>query len=133
MSSPTISPTLAKALESASSGSEPVNVFLKVQLPKHAATATERAQEAAKIVKRVEKQTADSPKFQYRDLDSVLQVKAGTDFVRELIRQPEVLEAKEVPGYTLSAKIEPVNKRDVDASEIDTPYQAPRRTTPRSR
>jgi len=132
MSSARITPELTKALESASSGSEPVNVFLKVQLPKHAATPTERAQEAAKIVKRVEQQSKDSPKFQYRDLDSVLQVKAGCDFVRELIRQPEILEAREVPGYS-SAIIEPVKKRDVDPSEIDTPYTPPRRTTPRGR
>ena len=132
MSTARIAPELAKTLESASGGSESVNVFLKVQLPKHAATPTERAQEAAKIVQRVEKQTSGSPKYQYRDLDSVLQVKAGTEFVRELIRQPEILEAKEVPGHS-SAKIEPVKKREVDPGEIDTPYDSSRRTTPRGR
>ena len=132
MSSAVIAPELAKSLESSGHESPLLNVFVKVRLPNSAGTADERAQAAATIVKRVEMHTKTTPKFQFRDTDSVLQVKANTDFVRELVRQPEIVEAKTVPTYS-SAMIEPVRQRDVDADAINTPYAAPRRTTPRGR
>jgi len=125
-----IAPDLAKALATADSGSSALNVFVKVAIPKHATTPAARAQEAANIVARVEKYTRETPKFQFRDNDSVLQVKAHRDFLLELVRQPEILEATQVPGFN-SAMIEPARKRDVDASVIDTKFTAPRRTTPR--
>jgi hypothetical protein len=130
MSPPVIAPELAKALETPDTGATALNVFLKVAMPEHAATPALRAAEAAKIVLRVGKQSQEPPKFQFRDTDCVLQVKANKDFVRELVRQPEILEAKQVPSFS-SAMIEPAGKRDVDASKIDTAYSAPRRTTPR--
>jgi hypothetical protein len=130
MAAPVIAPDLAKALKGAGPNQQPLNVFVKIA--RYAGTPVERSEQAAKIVKRVEARTHVTPKFQYRDLDGVLQVKANVEFLRELVRQPEILEAREVPGFT-SALIEPVKQRDVDESEIDTPYAARRRKTPRGR
>ena len=132
MSTPQIAPDLALALKTPSQGSPPLNVFVKLQIPEHAATPQERAEEVAKVVRRVVNNTRETPKFQFRDSDRVLHVKANKDFMRELVKQPEILEAKSVPSIS-SAMIEPTRKRDVDASAIDTRFDAPRRTTPRGR
>lgn len=121
--------SLAKALESGAR-SVPLNVFAKVSLPK-TASREERATHVASLIQRVERAARATPKFYFRDADSVLQVKAPPEFVRELVVQPEVVAASEVPNFD-SAMIDPVRRREVDASEIDRPI-IHRRTIPRGR
>jgi hypothetical protein len=138
MSRPLIDPTLELELSGKHDPQDPLNVFLKVALPKSASTSEARATTAANLIKRVERAikrvehaAAITPKFQYRDLDGVLQVKAPREFLRQLIKEPEVQSASIVPHFE-SALIEPVARREVDDQAIDRPI-ASRRRTPRGR
>ena len=116
---PSIDPNLQAELKG---GDKPLSVFAKLK-----PTVTPKGSEAAAaLVKRVAKKTKESPQFNFRDLDSVLHVKANPTFIRELIRQPEILGASMVPNLP-GAMIEPINPRDVPESAISEPVYPRRR------
>ena len=72
MSLARIDPSLAEALRDDGSASKPLNVFLKVDLPK-GGTSSQNEEEGRRIVEQVEKLVSGSsdvrPKIQYRTLD----------------------------------------------------------------
>jgi hypothetical protein len=118
-----IDPKLIAALAQNQRG-EPLNVFLKLKRPKNIEPSSRRS-DILSLVKR----TADGdalPKFQYRELDDVLQVVAHRDFVSRLVQQPEVASAAMAPSFR-SAMISPIDTQNVDESEIDRPIWPPRR------
>jgi hypothetical protein len=119
-----IDPKLERALLS---GVGPLNVFAKFR-PKVPEEATASAKS---LITRVAKKTKESPKFDYRDLDSVLHVSANPRFIEELLRQPEIVSASMVPDLD-SALIEPLNPHEVSEAEISHPTY-PRRHISSSR
>ena len=98
------------------SGAGPLDIFAKFK-PKGTKSATLFA---SQLMTRVAKLTKESPRFDYRDLDSVLHVRANRQFIRELIRQPEIVSASMVPDRG-SAMIEPVHTREAQETEISRP------------
>jgi len=111
---PSIDPKLQKALE-ADEG--PLSVFAKVRAPHPSQDLTLTVE---KLVQRVAKKTKQSPRFSFRDLDCVLHVNANRLFIKELLRQPEIVGASMVPNVG-SAMIQPLNPREVDESAISEP------------
>src|SRR2546428_10583308 len=115
-----IDPRLADALNDEAARLAPLNVFLKVDLPK-AATSAERAEHARGIVERVRELVSAMkvpPKFQYREFDRTLHVLAPGVFVKKLVEQPEVVAASAAPSFD-SAMIPPVSEKQVDIDAID--------------
>jgi hypothetical protein len=113
---PFVDPKLLAALN----GPHELSVFAKFK-----AGATGSA-DAVSVVKRVAKKVKQTPRYNFRDLDSTLHVQAGGAFIKELIRQPEILSASMTPGYS-SALIQPMNAREVPASAISVPLYPHRR------
>jgi hypothetical protein len=130
MSNPRIDPSLSLALSSATPEVGPLNVFLKIAFPSNVTSADERATKAADLIRRVEKKGQASVKFQYRALDNVLHVKAHTELVRRLIREPEVIAASSVPLHD-SAMIKPIDRREVSEDAIDRPFSVSPKSTSR--
>lgn len=108
-----IDPRLERALNS---GGGPLNIFAKFKprVPKDPTAS------AKSLITRVAKKTKESPKFDYRDLDSVLHVSANRRFIEELLKQPEIVSASMVPDLD-SAMIEPLNPHEVSEAEIAHP------------
>jgi predicted component of type VI protein secretion system len=105
-----VNPQLQQALQG---GNTPLSVFAKFK-------ATPESASPDDVVTRVTHLTRLQAKYNFRDLDSVLHVSANPTFIKELIKQPEIVDASVVPQYT-SALIPPVNPRDVPASAISEP------------
>src|SRR6185503_3899318 len=116
-----IDPSLAEALNDEDSAATPLNVFLKVDLPK-AATSAEREGQARDVVERVRRALKLTPKVQYRELDRTLHVLAPREFVKALVEQPEVVAASAAPSFD-SALIPPIGVKDVDPKAIDRPLR----------
>jgi hypothetical protein len=111
-----LDPKLASALQTSG---EPVSVFARL-----AVTGRHAQQEAAAVIERVARETGITPKFNFRDLDQVLHVSAEGAFIKELLKQSEVVAASPVPEVS-SAMIPPINVRPVEESSIDRPVQSP--------
>ena len=109
-----IDPGLAAALQS---GAGPFNIFAKF---KPTASSEAAPVMADQLITRIAKLTNESPRFDFRDLDSVLHVCANRRFIKELIRQPEIVSASIVPDRG-GAMIEPINSHEVSESEISRP------------
>lgn len=109
-----IDPKLEMALHTAVG---PLNVFAKFKTSRASKSATKRAED---LISRVAKKTKESPKFDFRDLDSVLHVSANRRFIEELLRQPEIVSASMVPDLG-SAMIEPRNSHEVSEAVISHP------------
>jgi hypothetical protein len=123
MTTARIDPDLSRALANATSSDEVVlNVFLKIAFPSDVKSADQRAEQAAALIRRVDKSEPTTTKFQFRALDNVLQVKARMGLVRRLIREPEVIAATSAPSHE-SAMIQPIERREVSRSRVDRPFQ----------
>ncbi len=109
-----IDPKLERALHSEATT---LNVFAKFKPPGNSKTATASAE---RLMSRIKERTQRPAKYNFRDLDSVLHVSADPRFIKELIRQPEIVSASMVPELG-SAMIEPINPRDVAESDISEP------------
>jgi hypothetical protein len=112
-----LNPQLQEALQG---GSGPLSVFAKFR-------STSKSASPDDVVTRVTHKTQQQAKYNFRDLDSVLHVNANPTFIRELIQQPEIVDASMVPQFT-SALIPPVNQRDVPPSAISQPAFRRRRS-----
>lgn len=115
-----VHPEIASALHSAEG---PVSVFAKL-----AVSGESAQQQAGALVERVAQETGITPQFNFRTLDRVLHVSAPGSFIRELLKQSEVIGASPVPAGT-DAMIHPINVRPVDETAIDRPVhpRAPKR------
>jgi hypothetical protein len=112
-----LNPRLQQALQD---GNAPLSVFAKFK-------ATPKAASPDEVVTRVIRKTQQQAKYNFRDLDSVLHVNANPAFLKELIEQPEIVDASIGPKFT-SALIPPVNQRDVPPSAISEPVFRRRRS-----
>ena len=116
-----IDPKLERALKT---DQRSLNIFAKLKVTQGSPDLSARAEA---VVNRVARKTQQTPRFQFRNLDSVLHVNANRAFIRELLRQPEIAGASMVPDVT-SALIPPLNPHEVDESEIAEPTFPRRRS-----
>lgn len=107
-----LDPELANALDTSR---EPVSVFAQLDV-----SGPHAQHQATAIVERVARQTRITPRFNFRNLDRVLHVSAESAFIKELLKQPEVIAAARTPDVS-SAMIPPINVRPVEESSIDRP------------
>jgi hypothetical protein len=105
---------------------QPINVLIKMRLKSSDAAAA-----ASAVVQRVADKLQVVPQYRYRKLDNTLHVFAPTQFVRELVEQPEVLTAYS-PARRGSALIPPVRSVPVDIDAVNRPARKARKVTPRA-
>ena len=90
-----------------------VRVFAKL-----APSELHAQRQATAVIERVIQQTGITPRYNFRSLDEVLHVSAPGTFIKELLKQPEVIAAARVPE-TSTPVIPPINARRFDETSID--------------